>query len=210
MDKYTLTSEEEASYIHDETRAAIRARLSGEYPEGVQVVNAADELLDNLGPSNGVELAVAISEEEAEERSKQREIEAREIAHYETEVYPKVIDKIRNDVRQEFRVTLRDKVNECLELRASLAKSERESLAATSQLRRQLETAEAALHSTSTDKSELLVKFKESEDSHLATLTELQNANFKIQSLQGELQKLASEKPSTGEREATASGGSPQ
>ncbi len=165
--KYTLSPEQASKFHIDEERSLIRSSLVEQYPsQAVQVLNEEGELLDNIGDeeTSEVELAVALNPEELESKRVSDELERQQADHLETVLKPLVIQRITADVRREFREQLRDKTDEVLKCRASLARLERDSSASTNKLRSELILLRAENTRLRSKHTELLSRLSEVEE----------------------------------------------
>lgn len=125
---YTLSSDELAQFHDDDFRSALRTRLFDDLSPGdsIEIQSEEGELWDRLSrPAEGEEEATEatplLTPEELEEKRLTDEALTAEAMRFEHVIKPLVITELRSQVREEFRDQLRDKTNEVLQLRASVA-----------------------------------------------------------------------------------------
>lgn len=124
MKQYVLTEEELANFSNDDFRAGVRSKAAEtvSVTETVVIVNSEGDIYDTLqGSIPDEDFGVVLTDEQIRERRESEAVEAAEIARYEREIKPKVYQKIRTEIRAEFRRELAESKETILKLRAELA-----------------------------------------------------------------------------------------
>jgi hypothetical protein len=148
---YTLTDEEFAEFHLDERRGEIRQRAASHQlsSDTIHIVDSEGDVWDTLNgavpseektPYNAAPL---LSPEEIAEQTAQLERDLEEAKRFEEVIRPLTMKRLRADALAEVRSELREKMNEVLELRATVARFELTEEKEINHLRAQLAVVQA-------------------------------------------------------------------
>lgn len=123
---YVLTAEEKLNFHSDEVRAEIRNRVAFglSKAETVYIKDSEGQVWDAVSGDLEVEEVLAqLSPEERESKRLESEALEAEIKRVEETIKPLALQRLRAEVRAEFREYIRNQSNQILKLRADLGRA---------------------------------------------------------------------------------------